>query len=104
MTRLVDIAGVIRSKNAGPFELTLDVFFLDRSGWETARESGALSADAIAALYRVPKEDVLAVHWFAPALGWKAVIRRQVSSGTVGDRDGYGAQQHAPLLGLTLRG
>jgi hypothetical protein len=102
MIRLTDIAAVIRSKNAGPFELTLDVFFVDASGWETARQSGAMSADAIATLYGVPSDEVLAVHWFAPALGWKAVLRRSVGSGTVGDRDGYGAQQHAPLLALTF--
>lgn len=100
MTQLTELASIIRSKNAGPFELTLDVFFRDAEAFARARGAEVLTRSAIAALYAVPVEDVLAIHWYAPALAWKAVLRRQVSSGTVGDRDGYGAQLHAPLLAV----
>lgn len=101
MTRLIDVASVIRSKNAGPFELALDVFFDNAEQFAAARDSGALGRHALAQLYAVAPDDVLGVYWFEPALAWKGVLRRPVSSGTVGDRDVYGAQQHAPLLALT---
>ena len=32
--RLIDIAAVIRSKNAGPYELTLDIVFTDREWYQ----------------------------------------------------------------------
>ena len=36
MTRLADVADVIRSKNAGPYELTLDIIFAKRFWFEEA--------------------------------------------------------------------
>ena len=41
--RLRDVASVIRSKNAGPFELTLDVLLKDRSApiWSLVRPGEA---------------------------------------------------------------
>ena len=44
MTRLADVADVIRSKNAGPYELTLDIIFTERFWFEEAlrcEEGGA---------------------------------------------------------------
>jgi hypothetical protein len=40
--------------------------------------------------------------FFDSALGVKATFLRRISSGTVGDRDVYGAQQHAPLMALEI--
>ena len=37
--RLTDAARVIRSKNSGPFELTLDILFKDRRYFDLARRS-----------------------------------------------------------------
>ena len=97
-TALKNIAQIIRSKNAGPFELTLDVLFSNREDFERAQKSGVLSAQTIAKLYQVELEDV----FFAPAWAFKATIVRKISSGTVGDFDVFGAQQHAPLLDLEI--
>ena len=100
MTPLIELAAVIRSKNAGPFELTLDVIFRDRSAFEQALDGGQLTAAAIARAYQLPPERVLSLVWFEPALAFKATLRREVCSGAVGDSDVFGAQQHAPLLEL----
>ena len=35
--RLVDVARVIRSKNAGPFELTFDIMFADADSYERVK-------------------------------------------------------------------
>src|SRR6516162_6832560 len=47
--KLEDIASVIRSKNAGPRALTLDVMFADDAGYARAAQSPALTAPRIAA-------------------------------------------------------
>ena len=56
--KLTEIARVIRSKNAGPTTLTLDLLFNDAAGYERACAAPALRAEAIAARYGVPAERV----------------------------------------------
>ena len=99
---LTRLARVIRSKNAGPFELTLDVLFKTGRGFRLARESGVFTRRRIARLYRVRPGDVLGLLWFEPARAVKVTLRRRIPSGAPGDSDIYGAQQHAPLLALTV--
>lgn len=102
MPRLVDVASVIRSKNAGPYELTLDVIFKERFWYEEALRAKLISPATIARLYGVAEDDVLEIVAFEPANAIKATIRRPLVSGAIGETDVYGAQQHAPLLGLLL--
>ena len=44
MARLGDIAKACKSKNAGPFELTLDIMFDDAATFEKVRATGVISA------------------------------------------------------------
>jgi hypothetical protein len=62
------------------------------------RDRRLISAEIIAALYRVPLEDVLRVIYFDAAYAVKVLMRRRLPSGSPGETDVYGAQQHAPLL------
>jgi hypothetical protein len=100
--RLSQVASVIRSKNAGPFELTLDVLFEDAALYRRVRDANVFTAERVAALYRIPVERVLHVVHYDPALAIKATIVRPVVSGSPGETDVYGAQQHAPLLDLEV--
>ena len=95
---LKEIASVIRSKNAGPFELTLDVILKDDAMFRRLREADVISAQTIARLYRIPESDVIGIVWFPNARAVKATIVRPLPSGALGERDVYGAQQHAPLV------
>ncbi len=98
--RLIDVAQVIRSKNSGPYELTLDVIFKD---WDTYRQvcgQKIFTRESVARLYRIAPEDVLGIIEFDPAKAIKINIRRPLPSGDPGETDVYGAQQHAPLLGM----
>lgn len=102
MTRLADVTSVVRSKNAGPYELTLDIIFTDRFWFDEAVRRDLISRTVIAELYGVQESDVLSIVAFAPANAIKATLRRPIASGAVGETDVYGAQQHAPLLTLTM--
>ena len=97
---ILDAARVIRSKNSGPFELTLDIMFKDRRLFELFRDRGIVSSQLICRLYGVTPEEILALVYFEPANAVKATIRRRIPSGAAGDTDIYGAQQHAPLLAI----
>ncbi len=100
--RLREIAKVIRSKNSGPYELTLDVLFPTEAVYRRVKDARVFTPSAVAALYRIPVEHVLKVVHYDPALAVKATIVRPLVSGAVGESDVYGAQQHAPLLDLEL--
>ncbi|MDP7548791.1 MAG: DUF4387 domain-containing protein [Alphaproteobacteria bacterium] len=99
--KLIDSARVIRSKNAGPTQLTIDILFDNPAGFERARQSDKLSAAAVAACYGLSQNQVRIIPYPA-ANALKIVMDRAVVAGTPGDRDVYGAQQHGPLLDLVL--
>ena len=101
-TKLKDIAEIIRSKNAGPYELTFDIIFKDWNIFEKACEKKIINEDVIASLYHIPVEDVINIIEFLPAKAIKATIVRPISSGQLGETDVYGAQQHAPLVDLEV--
>ena len=99
---LKDIANVIRSKNAGPFELTLDVLLKDQQMFEKLRQADVINTKVIAQLYQIPDTDVISIVYFPNAKAIKATIVRPLPSGALGERDVYGAQQHAPLVNFTF--
>ena len=96
--KLRDVASVIRSKNAGPFELTLDVLLKDDASFELLTKNDVINKKVISQLYKIPESDVIAIVYFPNARAIKATIVRPLPSGAMGERDVYGAQQHAPLV------
>lgn len=99
--RLRDAARVLRSKNAGPLTVTLDLMFETRENYDRAAQSPALAPAALAALYGIPAEDVRVIP-VPLALAIKVVLPRPIVAGNPGDRDVYGAQQHRPLMEIEL--
>ena len=98
---LCSLAHVVRSKNAGPTQLTIDVFFNDAAGYAKGVGSPALSERAVAALYQVDAAR-LRRHVLPDILAMKFSMPRRICAGDPGDGDVYGAQQHAPLLGVLV--
>lgn len=101
MTQLHELARLIRSKNAGPFELTIDVMFDDRAAYDRVRRSGVLDAARIAALYGVP-ESAVSVFTADVALALKFSLPRPTPSGSLADTDIFGGQFHAPIVRLDV--
>lgn len=101
MVRLHELAKLVRSKNAGPFTLTIDVMFDDRAAYERVRDSGALSRDVVARIYGLPVQQVSYFEHDA-ALALKISFPRPTTSGSIGDTDVYGGQFHSPLVELEI--
>jgi hypothetical protein len=99
--KLSDIAQVIRSKNAGPRRLTLDIMFGSDADYQRVVQSPALGVEGVSRLYRVPAEEVRIIPYPA-GRAIKIVLPRSIMAGDPGDCDVYGAQQHAPLLGIEI--
>ena len=101
MTKLRDLAKVIRSKNAGALLISLDVIFDGEDTYKRVLNSGVLIPRTIAPLYKVSDNEV-AVIPFDVALAIKITIPRPFPAGSPGDADIYGAQQHAPLMEIEI--
>ena len=101
-TKLTDIASVIRSKNSGPYELTMDIIFNDYEVFERVRRAGAINSELICSLYSLTPDKIICIIAFVPTKAIKVTIKRPLCSGDLGETDVYGAQQHAPLLGIEL--
>lgn len=92
--KLGDTVLKVRSKNAGPFWVTIDIFCHRPDVFQLVRDN--LSSATVAGLYRVPKqllkrfdiEDLRVVKFSVP---------RPVVQGSAADRDMHGAQ-YAALL------
>ena len=102
MKKLTDLAHIIRSKNAGPFELTLDILFRREEDYLAIRDRKLIAPEEIARLYGIDVAEVSAIVYFTPARAVKIVLARPCPSGSPGDTDVYGAQQHAPLLDMEI--
>ena len=61
-SKLIELAKVVRSKNAGPFELTFDIMFDDPAEYERVKKSGVINAHRIAEIYRVQPSDLRAAN------------------------------------------
>jgi len=101
MTSLAELARLIRSKNAGPFELTFDIMFDDEPTYQRVKQSGMLTREKIAACYGLEPSQV---KFFLcdNALAIKASIPRPVFQGDPRDSDGHGGQQYAPLMDIQI--
>lgn len=101
MATLKETATYIRSKNAGPFWLTLDIFFETEENYQLVKESGKITPSSIAAIYRVKEEEVKI--FFLPSLKViKISFPRKTVQGSQTDSDMHGGQQYVPLLSLEI--
>jgi hypothetical protein len=99
---LRELARVVRSKNAGPFEITFDVIFDDPRIYERVKASGALTREGMCRIYGVADDQIVTFMFFDPAMAFKLTLKRSWAQGSMAERDTFGAQQHAPLLDVAI--
>jgi hypothetical protein len=96
---LADLALEVRSKNAGPFWMTLEAFMPDA---ETYRIAGALiTPELIAELYHVPLVS-LQIFRIPDLHVVKVSFPRPVAQGSLRDRDMHAGQHHVPLASVAV--
>ncbi len=88
MTELGHIAEKVRSKNAGPFWLTIDIFCGSRAAFD--RISSGLDTARVAALFRMDAGDLKRFD-IADLNVVKFSLPRPTIQGTRADRDMHGA-------------
>lgn len=101
MPRLKDVCRYVRSKNAGPFWVTVDLFFDGAGTYARYHADPAISAETIAAVYGVDAADVR--RFEVKSLNVvKISYPRPTPQGGVVERDLHSGQQFVTLLELQL--
>jgi hypothetical protein len=101
MAKVRDVCRNVRSKNAGPFWVTIDFFFKNLESFERYHSSEALSSAVFAARFdtdpslvkRFPVTDLRVL---------KVSYVRSTPQGGVVERDMHCGQQYARLLDIEL--
>jgi hypothetical protein len=104
---LGDISKLLRSKNAGPFEITLDVMFDWEAEYELVKRSGLLSAPSVAKLFGISEEGIVWNGFFDQAMAYKVTIPRlrngkPTASGGYMENDVHASQQYFGFMNLAL--
>ncbi len=95
------LAKLIRSKNAGPFMLTVDVLFDDAVTFRAVVDAATIDLATMSDVFGMPEANIQ-IHVVPPALAIKVSLPRPVPSGAVEDGDVFGGQQFAPLVELPV--
>lgn len=88
MTRVADIASKVRSKNAGPFWLTIDIFCETTDAFDRVRNG--LTEDIASDLLKIEKSELKRFE-IADLNVVKLSLPRPTVQGTITDRDMHGA-------------
>lgn len=100
--RLEDLCTVLRSKNAGPFLITLDMIFRDKAAYEVAKSKRLITSELVAEAYGIPVGDVVVVEYLDALNAIKATYKRRRPAGSPGDSDCFGMNQEGPLLDISF--
>jgi hypothetical protein len=98
---IADLGAQVRSKNAGPFWLTIDVVAADDASYERIERSALTDPGTVADLYGVPAATIR-VFRLPELRAIKVSLPRPATQGSLGDRDMHAGQQLIPLLTITI--
>jgi len=101
MIRLADVTRYVRSKNAGPFWVTIDIFFKDEAHYRRYKDAPAISAEKIAEYYEADPA-ALKVFQIDTLGAIKISLPRKQPQGGVLERDMHSGQQYVRLLGIQV--
>lgn len=97
--KLIDLAKILRSKNAGPLYITFDIIFNNSEDLRTA--VNGLTKQKISKAYEVREEQIdIIVYEIVNSI--KITFPRKIISGSVLDDDIYGCQKHVPLGNIEI--
>jgi hypothetical protein len=100
--RLLDMAIVIRSKDAGINRLTFDIIFTSAENYESALRSNVFHKANVAKILNLPPEQVVGTFFVDACNAIKISIDRPNISASVNEHDVFGAQQQSAIEHLSI--
>jgi Domain of unknown function (DUF4387) len=101
-SRLLDMATVIRSKDAGVNRLTFDIFFTSAENYEAALNSNLFTPENIAGIVGVAPAKIIGTYFVDACNAIKISVERPNISASVDERDMFGAQQQSVLEEMSI--
>ena len=101
MATIGETAYYVRSKNAGPFMVTVDIFCGEKTVFDTLSASKNITAEKVAEVYHVRPEEVKLFH--IPDLNViKISYPRELPQGQKYERDMHAGQQYVQITELEV--
>jgi hypothetical protein len=101
MPTIGQTAKYVRSKNAGPFWMTIDIFCETEETFEELKHSTRINTRLIAEIYQVPEESVRI--FYIEALNvMKISFPRPSPQGSKFEKDMHSGQQYVQLLDTVI--
>lgn len=99
--KVSDVARYVRSKNAGPFWITADIFCDTKEDYDKIRLSPNICPVTLAKIFKVPEGTIKIFH-----IDHLNVIKisypRSIPQGGPFERDMHAGQQYLPVLDIEL--
>lgn len=104
---LSDLCRIVRSKKAGPYEITIDAMFASKEAYEAVKSSDLLASSNVAKAIGISEQDIIWIGFFDPAIAFKVTIPRirsgkKKSAGGFMENDIHGSQEHMGLASMKL--
>ena len=96
-----DVAKYVRSKNAGPFWVTVDIFCESEQEYEILKNSKAISKAKFAEIYQVGK-DTIKLFFLPHIFAIKVSYPRAMPQGGPDEFDMHSGQQYIPVLDIEI--
>ncbi len=100
--RLLDMAVVIRSKDAGINRLTFDIIFTSGENYEAALHSNVFARCNVAKILNLPPERVVGTFFVDSCNAIKISVDRPNISASMDERDVFGAQQQVAIEQMSI--
>ncbi len=104
MTKIAELAHLIRSRKLGQNGFEVDVIFRDSGNYKRVVDSGVLTKEGVAKLYSVPESHIVVFENFdAGNLIHFAILRPGGhASGDPGETDVSGGLQYFPIIDIEV--
>ena len=101
MATVSELSRQVRSKNAGPFWITMDIFCDDAQNYQRIKHSPNMTAEVIGGLYEIDPGQVK-IFFVDDIHVIKVSIPRKTPQGDPYERDMHGGQQYVELARLEV--
>jgi hypothetical protein len=101
MPKLRDVCRHIRSKVAGPFWVTIDLFFDSEENYRKYHDNAAIQPSALAKIYE-SDPDLIAIYPVESLNMIKISYPRATPQGGIVERDLHSGQQYVDLLDVEM--
>lgn len=100
MANITEYLESIKSKNSGPFEICITLFFENEEYYEEVVEKNTINSEVIADIYSIDEDEILGIYELDNVNVIKFSMKRPVSQSSFHCSDLDGSQQHIPIKQL----